>query len=157
MATVSETILFQAWTNFTITLASLASSTVGVGRQSTLVSNSSNYPGVEIHLKAKLGSSPAAGTVQVYLLRGGSATNTDSAGASDAGITVITADQIASLPTLASPSTGDVLDYAFMVPESLGPIGDTWGIAVVQNTTVNFNGTGSNFVAEYRYFQRQFA
>src|SRR4051812_21154817 len=79
-------------TALTITVASLATSTTGVGRQSTLVDNSTNrYGRVLVAVNIKLGTSPTASkAIYVYGIRSnkdGTAIRDDGAGASDAGWT----------------------------------------------------------------------
>lgn len=135
-------------TALTITLASLASSTANVGRQSTMVANAS--PGIRFVLlvmKIKLGTTPTGNrAVYVYLIRGdGTGVRDDSAGASDAAFTVLNCELIGEMRDLSSPSTGDVLTKSFLVrlacPE--------WGIAVTHDTAVALDATGGNFLAEY--------
>lgn len=141
---------FETFGTFTISLASLASSTTGVGRQSTIVDNStSRYRRALIFGKVKLGTSPAAGAIYVYAVRGektGTAFRTDNAGASDAGLTIANAQIIGVFATKSSPATGDVV-YIDCALEDPGP---EFGICIVQNTTVNLDSTGGNHVLEYR-------
>ena len=133
---------FSASTGFTITLASLASSTDGVGRQSTLIDNStSRYPTVLVYLKVKQGSSPTGNRgVYVYGIRGDGTLRSDGAGASDAGITVLNAPLLGTLINKPSPASGDVLygEFVFYDP------GPEWGIAVVHDTAVNLDSTEGN-------------
>jgi hypothetical protein len=142
--------LYETFGTLTISLASLASSTTGVGRQSTIVDNSTTRnKRVRIFGKVKLGTSPAAGAIFVYAIRGektGTAFRTDNAGATDAGLTIANAQIIGVFATKSSPSTGDTvyIDCAFEDP------GPEWGICIVQNTTVNLDSTAGNHVIEYR-------
>lgn len=133
---------FSASTGFTITLASLASSTDGVGRQSTLIDNSTTrYPTVLVYLKVKQGSSPTGNRgVYVYGIRGDGTLRSDGAGASDAGITVLNAPLLGTLINKPSPASGDVLygEFVFYDP------GPEWGIAVVHDTAVNLDSTEGN-------------
>lgn len=135
---------FTASTALTITLASLASSVVGVGRQSDMIDNSTNrYQRIKGYVKARLGSSPAAGSVYVYALRGdknGTPYRTDGAGASDAALTVLNAPVAGIARTKSSPATGDDLYVDF---EILSP-GPEWGLAVVQDSGVNLDSTAGN-------------
>lgn len=128
---------YSSITAFTISGNSLASSTAGVGRQATLIDNTSNlYPEGIISLTVKLGTSPTNNTaVYVYLLRNNNDSTAiidDGAGASDAGITIINAPQIAVLGTGASASTGQLLKLNIPVYD-LAP---KWGIALVNSTGV---------------------
>lgn len=133
---------FSASSGFTITLASLATSTVGVGRQSTLIDNSTTrYNKIIVYLKVKQGTSPTGSRfVYVYGIRGDGTIRDDSAGASDAAFTRLNVVELGTLGNKASPSTGDVLSgsFVFMNP------GPEWGIAVVHDTGVNLDSTEGN-------------
>jgi hypothetical protein len=115
---------------FTITLNSLASSTAGVGRQSTLLTSNTNRAAI-VNVKLKMGTTPTANAVcYVYLLMGDGTIATDSAGASDAGLTVANAKLLGVL-TCISATAGLILADAFdtrLVTPALGP---QWGIAIV--------------------------
>lgn len=145
MATNEITDRFDASTAFTITLASLASSTSGVGRQSTIIDNTSNkYLDVLVFVKIKLGTSPTGNrAVYVYLIRSdnhGTIHQSDGAGASDAALTVQNAQLIGAMVDKASPATGDVLYGEFIIHRP----GPKWGIAIVHDTAVNLDSTESN-------------
>jgi hypothetical protein len=128
----------------TITLASLATSTAGVGRQSTVVDNTTNaYESVLVYASIKLGSSPTANkSVQLYLIRddNGTPIRSDIAGAADAAWTQKNAESIGSFSTGSSPSTGDVLSGAFLVPRP----GPKWAVGVVHDSGANLDSTGGN-------------
>ena len=148
MATLKDT--FASSTALTITLASLASSTAGVGRQSTIVDNTSNaYTAAWLACNIKCGTSPSSNAlIYIYLIRddnNGTNIRDDAAGASDAALTVLNAPLIGTLTTKSSAATGDVLKGVFYVP-NLGP---KWGIAVVNSTGVNLDSTGGNHVINY--------
>lgn len=151
MATLKET--FSSPTTMTITLASLASSTTGVGRQSDLVDNSSNrYVSANVYVKVTVGTSPTANTpIYVYLLRsdnnGGSQLVTDGAGASDAGLTVKNAQLLGVITCTAT--TSDVAYIEAFDTSSFGPLGPEWGIAVVNSTGVALNSTTGNHSVTY--------
>jgi hypothetical protein len=133
---------YSATAGLTITLASLASSTVGVWRQSTLIDNSATkYGKVVVYMKVKLGTSPTGNRgVYIYDIRGDGTLRSDGAGASDAGITLLNAPILGTMVTKASPSTGDVLygEFVFYDP------GPEWGVAVVHDTGVNLDSTEGN-------------
>lgn len=147
MATVTDN--FGSTTAFTITLASLANSTAGVGRQSTLIDNTSTkYTSAHIAVKFTVGTSPTANTlISVYLIRGDGTINDDNAGASDAGLTVKNAPLLGTI--LCTATTSDVAYYGFFDTKFLGSLGKTFGIAVVNSTGATSNATGGNFTAEY--------
>jgi hypothetical protein len=137
-------------TALTITLASLATSTAGVGRQSTIVDNSTTkYQDVLVYVKITQGTSPTGSRrAYVYLIRDdGNATNhrSDGAGASDAGITIRNSMLLGILPNNAAPSSNDVLYGEFLINRP-GPM---WGIAIVHDTAVNLNSTESNHWVRY--------
>jgi hypothetical protein len=133
---------YSASAGLTITLASLASSTVLVGRQSTMIDNSTTrYQKTIIYLKIKQGTSPTGNRgVYVYGLRGDGTLRTDGAGASDAALTVLNAPLIGVMVNKPSPATGDTL-YGEFVFDNPGP---EWGIAVVHDTGVNLDSTEGN-------------
>lgn len=133
---------FSTPAGFTITLASLASSTAGVGRQSTLIDNSTTrYRKVIVYLKVKQGTSPTGSRfVYVYGIRGDGTIRSDGAGASDAAFTRLNAVELGVLINKSSPATGDVLTGEFVF-ENPGP---EWGIAIVHDTNANLDSTEGN-------------
>lgn len=126
----------------TITLASLASSTAGVGRQSTLVDNSTTrYQRIRLYGKITQGTSPTGNRgVYVAAIFGDGTRRSDGAGASDAALTVLNALRLAVAINKAAPSTGDAI-YFDAVLDDPGP---EWGIAIVHDTGVNLDGTAGN-------------
>lgn len=142
---------YGSTTALTISLASLASSTSGVGRQSTLVDNStSKYQDILVYVKIKQGTSPTGSRgVYVYLIRddadGTTPHRTDGAGSSDAAWTASNAQIIGSMRNLSSPATGDVLYGEFVVNRP----GPKFGIGIVHNTKVNLDATGSSHWVRY--------
>jgi len=137
---------FTSSAALTITIASLASSTAGVGRQSTIVDNSTTrYQKIKVFAQIKLGTSPSANTaVYLYALRGDqNGYRTDNAGASDAALTVLNAPLLGIMRAKSSPSTGDVLygDFDMITP------GLEWGVCIVQDTGAALDATaGSHFI-----------
>ena len=133
---------FSTPTAFTITVANLASSTVGVGQQSTLITNTQGYKGIYAYIMLKLGSTTPTGNrfAYVYAIRGDGTTRDDGAGASDAGWTRLNADEVRTIGNKASPAAGDLI-YGVAVIENPGP---EWGIGIVHDTGVNFDSTGGN-------------
>lgn len=138
---------FAAPVAFTITLASLANSTSGVGRQSTLVTSNVARSAL-IAVKFTVGTSPTANTlVYVYLLRGDGTLTDDGAGASDAGLTVKNAPLLGTI--LCTATSSDTAYYGIFDTKFLGSLGPTFGIGVVNSTGATANATGGNFTAEY--------
>jgi len=143
--------LFGSSTALTITIASLASSAVGVGRQSDMVDNSTAREQlVRIWCKFKQGTSPtSARTVSLYLLTGdahGTPHRTDGAGASDAAITLANAPIIGVMRNKGSgAATGDNVYGEFLVRIAA----PSWGVALVHDTGVNADSTGSNHWLRY--------
>jgi hypothetical protein len=138
MATNEITDRFDSSTALTITVSALASSTAGVGRQSTIVDNTANkYLDVLVYVKITLGTSPTGNrAVYVYLIRSdnhGTIHQSDGAGASDAALTVLNAQLIGTITDKSSPATNDILWGEFLVHRP----GPKWGIAIVHDTGVN--------------------
>lgn len=140
---------FSAVTSITITLATLAASTTGVGRQSTIIDNTTNrYQDLIVYLKIKLGTSPSANqSVYIYLIRDDGVSNvrTDGAGATDAAWTAKNAELIGVLNTGQSPATGDIIQDGFLVRRP----GPKWGIGVVNNTGVALATGAGSHLAEF--------
>lgn len=141
--------IYDASTALTITLASLASSTAGVGRQSTLVDNSSvGAQKVHVFFEVTTGTGPTDNrNIRFFLIRGddpaSSNIRTDGAGASDAAFTVETADQVYAV------LTDGTTDKTYSGSFSIDNPGPEWGIAVVHDTGVNLNATGGNHSIRY--------
>lgn len=139
---------FATSTALTITVAGLASSTTGVGRQSTIVDNTTNrYQDILLFVKIRQGTSPTGSrAVYIYLIRDdndGTAYRSDGAGASDAALTVQNAQLIGVLRNKAAPSTGDDLYGEFLIQRP----GPKWGVAIVHDTGVNLDAdAGDHFV-----------
>lgn len=137
---------FGTATALTITLASLASSSVGVGRQSALVDNTGNlnlYQKIHIYWKITTGTSPTANTpISFYLIKADKNSSadsiTDGAGVSDLGLTIVSAKQIDGIIV---SSSSNVTYQGDCVINNPGPV---WGIAVVQGTVVALNSTVGN-------------
>ncbi len=141
--------------DFTISLASLASSVAGVGRQSDLISNSNNYPAAMIYLEPMTGTAPTANTFyEVYLIRAEKFTSpdyvTDGGGVSDAAITIVNAQLIGAI------KVGNNANTVFrkeIDTKPFGPLGPAWGIAIVNaGTGQNMNSTEGNHSKKYAYY-----
>ena len=133
---------FSASAGLTITLASLASSTAGVGRQSAIVNNATDrYRKVIIYLKIKQGTSPTGNRfVYVYGIRSDGTLRSDAAGTGDAAWTRQNAVELGVMANKSSPATGDVL-YGEFVFENPGP---EWAIGIVHDTVASLDGTEGN-------------
>lgn len=150
MATVKDNLAATA--TITITLASLASSTSGVGRQGTLIDNTTNlYTSAQVALKITTGTSPTANSlIYVYLIRSdnnSTAIIDDGAGTSDAGLTVINAPLLGTI--LVSAATSNAVYYGVFDTKFLGSLGPKWTVAVVNSTGAALNATGGNHVVEF--------
>jgi len=133
---------FVASGSCTITLASLATSTSGVGRQSTIIDNMTNkYQDVAIYSQITMGTTPTTGKgVYLYLIRDDNqGYRTDGAGATDAAWTGINAPIIGVLEN-RTPQSNTPLYGDFIVNQP-GPL---WGIGVSHDTSVNLNSTAGN-------------
>jgi hypothetical protein len=133
---------------FTITLASL---TNGSARQSTMISNSSNYPAALVMMAIESGTTaPTVGTAyEIYLLRSDGTVSDDNAGASDAAITI---ENAPLLGTIVVTATSNKLFYGTFDTAHLGPLGTSWGIAVKNSTGQTMHATEGNHVKGYSYY-----
>lgn len=128
----------------TITIASLATSTAGVGRQSTLLDNITTdlFQIVHIFVKVTTGTSPTADkSIFLYFVKCDDLSETyctDGAGASDAALTIVNANQISGVATSSTSDTAYFLEAVIHNP------GAQWGIALVHDTGVNLNSTAGN-------------
>jgi len=149
--------LISSSSALTITLASLANSTSGVGRQSTLVDNSSTRYGlILLAINIMTGTTPTAGgSIKNYALRSdgaGTAIIDDGAGASDAAWTQLNADYCyrpeSGLPAIFYPTTtSNVAQKGNFVLPVPGP---GWGVGVVNSSGAALHATGGNHVLTYR-------
>jgi len=137
--------------DFTITLNNLANSTTA-GQQSTLVSNSSNYPAALVFIKFTTGASaPTAGSViEVFLLRSNGTIADDGAGATNTSLTIENAPLLGTIVVLTN-GTNKAL-YGVFDTAALGPLGGTWGIALRNQSGQTSNSTAGNFAASYQYY-----
>ena len=148
LAQAVQTDTIGSTTAMTITLASLATSSAGVGRQSTLITGNTARSAL-IGVKLTTGTTPTINTLAyVYLIRGNGTLTDDAAGASDAGLTVVNAPLLGTL-LCSSASTGTVLEGLFDT-KFLGSLGGTWGIAIVNSTGASLNSTAANQVVDYQ-------
>jgi hypothetical protein len=147
-------LVYDASAAMTITLASLAASSgLTVGRQSTVIDNTTNlYLDYLVSGKVKTGTSPTAGVIEVWAfsLMEDTPTWPDGLGASDAGYTAATADVkraysrlLASIPTDATARTywfGQVSIAAAFG----GVVPKKWGVTVFHSTVAALDATGGN-------------
>ena len=137
--------LMSAATPLTITLAGLASSTTGVGRQSSIVDNTqSRHQDLLVYVRLTQGTTPTGNRgAQLYLIREdghASPQRSDAAGASDGPLTVLNAQFVGGLVNRSTPSSGDVLTGEFLVHRP----GPKWGIAIVHDTGVALDASAAN-------------
>lgn len=137
---------------FTVTLASLAN---GSARQSTMISNTNNYPAAIVYLKLKSNAAPTAGSsYKVFLTRGDDASSstyrTDGIGATDAAVTsVLNAQLLGNIILTANANTNFFGEFD---TSSLGPLGPEWGIIVLNNSGQSLNATESDHFKGYVYY-----
>jgi hypothetical protein len=142
--------LMSVSTPLTITLAGLASSTTGVGRQSAIVDNTAaRYQDVLVFVKLTQGTSPTGNRgAQVYLIRDDHhASNYRSDGAADvdAALTVLNAQFVGGLANKTTPATGDAIYGEFLIHRP----GPKWGIAIVHDTGVALDATAGNHYVRF--------
>lgn len=141
---------------FTITLASLASST-SAGQQATLLDNSSNdRPAALVYLKTQVNATTGAdGSITVYLIRGNdpssSNVRTDNAGASDAALTIRNAMPLGSL-FVPNGTTNSTVIAGEWDTSIAGPLGPEWGVAVLNTTGQALHATAGNHYCGYVYY-----
>lgn len=128
--------LFDARTNFTITLGSLAS---GAGRQSTFITNTNDRPGALVAVQIQPGTAPTDGTIYtVFLLRNNGDVTDDNVGLVDAAYTPRNAQILGTLRNPGSTAiVAGIFDTYF-----LGPLGPSWGIAVLNETNQALAASG---------------
>lgn len=133
---------------FTITLASLANA---AGRQSTILSNSNNYPAALIYLRIKSGAvAPTAGnSYDVYLIRSDGTIRDDAAGSSNAAITI---ENAILLDTIVVTATTAKNFYKTIDTSPAGPLGREWGIAIVNNSGQALSATEGDHYYNYEYY-----
>lgn len=128
----------------TIALESLATSTAGVGRQGTIIDNTTTLWGtVHIQVRVRLGTSPTANKgVYVYFIRDdNNGHRTDGAGTTDAGLTVVNAELVGVGKSVGTTGEDVYVDAVVYDP------GLKWTIAVVHDTGVTTNSTAANSYA----------
>lgn len=133
---------------FTCTLASL---TTASARQSTLLSNTNNYPAALIYIRIKSGGvAPTVGkTYKVFLIRSDGTIADDGAGASDAAITIENATFLGSIVVTATTAKNF---YGVFDTWPLGPLGGTWGIAVYNDSGQTISATEGDHYKGYTYY-----
>lgn len=138
---IDTTEILSSLTAFDIAPASMASSTVGVGKQSAMVDNTEGYEKIYVYLKLQLGTNPTGNRfAYLYALRGSGAQNTDGATSTAADFTRLTAPELGSYPCKASPTTGDYIigEAVLMNP------GPKFGVALVHDTVAALGNTAGN-------------
>lgn len=140
---------FGTSTALTMTLASLASSTAGVGRQSNLVDNTTALGQmIRVYYQVTTGTTPTANkTIQFYLITADAPTTpniiTDAAGTTDAGITIVNA------PLVHVVQTNGTSDITYQGSFLIRNPGRAWAIAVVHDTVAALNATSGNHEMRY--------
>lgn len=152
MASVKQA--FNTAATFTCTLASLANSTSGVGRQSTVVDNSAGlYQDALVTLKIKTGASGVSSTgfIAVYAFgtTDGGTTYTDNAGASDAALTISASRLIGTFPAVANATTY-VSQQMSVAAAFGGTLPAKWGIVVVNSSNAALDTTEGNHAKQYQ-------
>jgi len=139
--------LYGSSTALTITLASLAAGTI-VGRQSTLVDNTTNaFSIIHVYYKFTLGAlavSRPKNAINIYPFFNDGGSHTDyGAGASDAAFTFtppLLIPPVASVLALGDTLASLVLQGSFTL---INP-GPKWGLIVTQNTGDVLDATAGN-------------
>ena len=133
---------------FTPTTASLAA---GSGRSSAAITNSNDQPAALISVKVTSGASAptAGGCYTVYLLRDTGTIADDGWGGSDAAFTPQNAPILGTITVTNDASTAF---YGIFPTEKLGPLGPTFGIAIVNDTDQAISSTEGDHAEYYNYY-----
>lgn len=146
MATVSDNLATLG--TFTVTLGTLATSSVGVGRQSTLITNTSTSAiSAQIACQITAGTSTGTNLITAYLIRSDNVqTRDDNAGASDAAWTQLNASVLGNIVVGAGTNVQykAVFDTTF-----LGHLGPQWGVGFVHNLGNPLNATAGSHLITY--------
>lgn len=147
---------YQSSQNFTLTLASLASSATG-GRESTAVDNTTNkFLDAICQVSCKLQTGTPGNDKAIYIYAYGSVdgTNyTDNATGSDAAITLRDPTNLRLVGTIPVPDSGGLTyeSQPFSVAQAFGGIlPPKWGIVVRNYTGVALSATESDHFYKYR-------
>lgn len=154
--------LKDSWAAYTITLASLAtSSTLTVGRQTNVVVNSGENLDAQVSGRITVGTSPTGGVIEVWVGApiNGTPTYPTNFGAVDAGITVLSANhRDAALRRGAVIYCDTTSDRPYEIaPFSIaalfgGVLPERHFLWITHSTGVNLNATGGNHELNYRLF-----
>lgn len=153
LVTVKASVLdtFSSLATFTMSIASLATSITNVGRQSTLIDNTTTrYTSANVYLKVFTGGLAHTPNtlINVHLLRrDNNSVGDDGAGASDAAGTFVNAPLLGSI--LVNASNVSTAYYGVFDTSTLGPLGPQWGIGLVNQTGAALGGTESNHLKNW--------
>lgn len=135
---------YSAAVPLTITIAAVASSATAAGQQGDIIDNSTTRAQrIKVYGQFKLGTSPAAGSIYLYAIRGdkhATPYRTDGAGASAGALTFLNAQPIGVGRTKATPASGDLV---FIEGEIVAP-GPEWTVGFSQDTTAALDATPGN-------------
>lgn len=133
--------------SLTITLASLADTT---GQSSAKETNSDDRPAALVTVKlVSGGSAPTAGDVaEVYLLRDTGSAATDNWPGTNAAFTPENAYNLGSIVFTATTAKTFVKEFDTSVA---GPLGEEWGIAIVNNSGAVLAASGNAIYFKYHY------
>lgn len=151
MATSEIRLKQDARAPMTITLANLATLT---GRQSTLVANANARPAALVAVVLQSGgvAPMPGGAYDVYLLRSDGVSGDDSAAPADAAITIENAPKLGSLSV--TPDANKTFSKVFDTSDH-GPLGSSWGIAIVNRTDQAINAAGNSVAYSYLVAEAQ--
>lgn len=148
MATLKDT--FSTIGTATITLTSLANSSVGVGRVSNYVDNTSTrYLSANVYVKVTVGTLAVSNSpIYLYLSRSDNGgINDDNNGTVDAAGTVINTPLLGVINV--GTTTANLAYYGVFDTSALGPLGPAFGFTVVNNSGHPLNGTAAQHSLTY--------
>lgn len=145
---------FGTSTAITITLASLATSAVGVGREATAVDNTTNlFLDAFVTVKIKTNGSGPTGDKAVYVYAAFSEDGTiwpDTVTGSDAGITLTQPTNLVLLGAINAVAASTTYIRTFPMSSAWGGLlSRKWSIVVVNATGNVFDSTSGNFLVQY--------
>jgi hypothetical protein len=159
MATLGKTTFGTSTTIGAITLASLAASTAGVGREGTVIDNTTNlYIDAMLYLAVKLGSGTVGMDSCVYVYVYGSEDGTtfceSTVTGSDAAITFGTSNnlKLAGVMVFGTSATGTGTQKLLIGSIAScfgGNLPRKWGVVIQNATNIAFSATEGDMVHTY--------
>jgi hypothetical protein len=145
---------YSASANFTLTLASLASSATG-GRESTEIDNTTDlYLDALVYVKVVLGAGTSGNDKAVYIYAYGGPDGTaypDAVTGANAAITLNDPTQLRLIGVINAPTSAGTFDGYFSVAQAFGGVlPPWWGIVVRNYSGIALSATEGNHAYSWR-------